>query len=361
MSVTLKDLSKASGVSVGTVSRALNDKSEVSEATAKRIRQLAQELGYVPNRAGRALSSQKNLNLIGLLLPSINSPFFDDIKKGIDEAYNELQDLGLEVLIKEVEGWNLNEHLSTIEELVKKGCKALVLCTLNAPEIRTKIKELAAQNLPVLLLNNNLEDCDNICFVGPDYVRSGEVAAALLDKCRSNQELNILIVVGLKTHQGHASRVKGFESELKRRNANYHIVDVVEGIDNDITTQQVTMESLRLHPEINCIYMATGSGVSGLGAAIIADNKAHRFVIACDEIYTTRELVKSDIIDFVICQEPQTQGYQAIKILHEYLSKPRLSRPDDYIVYNIIKLKNHFLERPISVKDTSSNEPAVQN
>lgn len=345
MSVTLKDLSKASGVSVGTVSRALNDKNEVSAATAKRIRQLAQELGYVPNRAGRALSAQKNLNTIGMLLPSINSPFFDDIKRGVEEAANEFQDLGLEVILREVEGWNLYEHLSTIEDLVAKGCKALALCTLDAPEIRTKIKELAEQSIPVLLINNFIQDCENICFVGPDYKRSGEVAAALLDKCRAKQELNILIVVGLKSHQGHASRVAGFEAELKRRQCNYHIVDIVEGMDNDISTQQITMDALRRFPDINCIYMATGSGVSGLGAAIIADNKLNRFVIACDEIYTTRELVKSDIIDFVICQEPQTQGYQSIKLLHEYLSKPRIARPNDYIVHNIIKLKNHFQER----------------
>ena len=72
MSVTLKDLAKASGVSIGTVSRALNDKNEVSAKTSERIRQLAQELGYIPNRAGRALSSQKNINFIGICIPSIN-------------------------------------------------------------------------------------------------------------------------------------------------------------------------------------------------------------------------------------------------------------------------------------------------
>ena len=43
MSVTLKDLAKASGVSIGTVSRALNDKNEVSAKTSERIRQLAQD------------------------------------------------------------------------------------------------------------------------------------------------------------------------------------------------------------------------------------------------------------------------------------------------------------------------------
>ena len=80
MSVTLKDLAKASGVSIGTVSRALNDKNEVSAKTSERIRQLAQELGYIPNRAGRALSSQKSINYVGIVIPSINAPFFDDIK-----------------------------------------------------------------------------------------------------------------------------------------------------------------------------------------------------------------------------------------------------------------------------------------
>ena len=64
MSVTLKDLAKTCGVSVGTVSRALNEKNEVSAKTSERIRKLAQEMGYIPNRAGRALSAQKNINLI---------------------------------------------------------------------------------------------------------------------------------------------------------------------------------------------------------------------------------------------------------------------------------------------------------
>lgn len=342
MTVTLKDLSKASGVSVGTVSRALNDKSEVSEDTAKRIRQLAQELGYVPNRAGRALSAQKNLNTVGILLPSINSPFFDDIKHGIREAELEFKDLGLEVILREVEGWDVDEHLSSLMQLKEQGCKSLALCTVDDPRIRAYINDLSDSNIPVILINNMVQDCKSLCFVGPDYYRSGEIAAALLDKSRQHQTLKVLIVVGLKSHHGHAARVRGFTEELQRRKCDFEVVEVVEGMDNDITTQQVTMDALRRHRDVNCIYMASGSGVSGLGAAVIADSIDKFFVIACDEIYTTRELVKSDIIDFVICQEPKVQGYQVIKLLHEYMSKPRTNKIDDYIVGNIIKLKNHF-------------------
>ncbi|MCK0527252.1 LacI family DNA-binding transcriptional regulator [Anaerobiospirillum sp. NML120449] len=342
MTVTLKDLSQAIGLSVGTVSRALNDKSEVSPETAARVRQLAEDMGYVPNRAGRALSAHRNHNTIGVLLPSINAPFFDDIRQGVREAENEFGDLGIDITMREVEGWDVSVHLKAIEELRDLGCKALALCTVDDQRIRDYLKEIEASGIPVLLMNNEIDKVPYLCYVGPDYYMSGVIAGSLVDKCLEGRDVNALVVIGMEGHRGHAQRLKGFKKALEHRK-NCKLTGVLEGQDNDIITQQVTMEALRQHPEINCIYMASGSGVSGLGAAVIANTARKFFVVACDEIYSARELVKSDIIDFVICQEPQVQGYQAIKILHEYLSMPRISRPANYIVENVIKLKSHFM------------------
>ena len=342
MSVTLKDLAKACGVSVGTVSRALNEKNEVSAKTSERIRKLAQELGYIPNRAGRALSAQKNINFIGVLLPSINSMFFDDVKRGIENASRELKDLGISVITQEVEGWNVKDHLEALEKLQARGCKGFGLCTVDSPEMVAKINSITATGTPCVLINTYIPGINHCCFVGPDYRQQGAIAAAMLDKCNRGKELKILIVVGDKVHYGHRSRMEGFISELKKRQVNYEVKDVIEGLDRDIDTQQATMQAFLKYPEINSIYMTSGSGVSGLGAAIIADSQHKRFVIACDEIFTTRELVKNDIIDFVICQEPMTQGYQAIKKLHEYLNNKYSGSLDDCIMDSIIKIKNHF-------------------
>ncbi len=341
MSVTLKDLAKASGVSIGTVSRALNDKNEVSAKTSERIRQLAQELGYIPNRAGRALSAQKSINYVGISIPSINSPFFDDIKKGIDQAVREFKDLGIDIVLKEQEGWDVDTQIRNIEELEQSGCKAFVICAVDSQKMRDKIEELSDKGLPVVLLNNDLPGSKRLCFVGPDYLCSGEIAATMVDKCRQGIALKILLVVGYKAHLGHKTRIDGFVDELKSRRHDFEIVDVIEGNDQDIVTQQVTMKAFLEHPEINVVYMASGNGVSGLGAAVIADAKHKRFVVACDEIYTTKELVKNDIIDFVICQSPTVQGYQAIKKLHDYLNKIG-SAPEDFIVDTVIKVKTHF-------------------
>ena len=228
-----------------------------------------------------------------------------------------------------------------LEELENSGCKAFVLCSVDSEEIRAKIAELSDKGYPVVLLNNDLPGTKRLCFVGPDYLKSGRVAAAMVDKCHPGIPLKILVVVGYKSHLGHKTRLDGFISELKSRRQDYEIVDVIEGNDQDIITQQVTMKAFMKHPEVNVVYMATGSGVSGLGAAIIADSEHKRFILACDEIYTTKELVKNDIIDFVICQSPVVQGYQVIKKLHDYLNKIG-NLPEDYIVDTVIKVKSHF-------------------
>nr|MCR4756140.1 LacI family DNA-binding transcriptional regulator [Lachnospiraceae bacterium] len=56
---TIKEIARLSGVSRGTVDRVLNNRDGVSEETAERVRTIAKQLGYKPNKAGVALAAQK--------------------------------------------------------------------------------------------------------------------------------------------------------------------------------------------------------------------------------------------------------------------------------------------------------------
>ena len=61
--VSMKDISAACGVSVATVSKALNDHGDIGAATKERIRQMAKEMGYFPNSAAKALKTNRTYNL----------------------------------------------------------------------------------------------------------------------------------------------------------------------------------------------------------------------------------------------------------------------------------------------------------
>ena len=63
--LTLRDVSEASGVSEMTVSRVLRNRGDVSDSTRERVLQAARALGYVPNKIAGALASQR-VNLVGV-------------------------------------------------------------------------------------------------------------------------------------------------------------------------------------------------------------------------------------------------------------------------------------------------------
>ncbi len=65
--VSLKTIAEKCGVSTATVSKALNDQKDVSEETKHRIRKAAEQSGYFPNAAARALKTNHSYNL-GVLL-----------------------------------------------------------------------------------------------------------------------------------------------------------------------------------------------------------------------------------------------------------------------------------------------------
>lgn len=71
--VTIKDLAKMADVSAATVSMVLNNKANISEATRRKIKELAAEHNYVPNVAARGLVSSKT-NVIGVVIPNVEEP-----------------------------------------------------------------------------------------------------------------------------------------------------------------------------------------------------------------------------------------------------------------------------------------------
>ncbi|WP_076460360.1 LacI family DNA-binding transcriptional regulator [Limosilactobacillus caccae] len=87
---TIKDIAERAGVSVSTTSRALNDNPRISEKTRKRIKEIAQELGYQPNYNARNLTRGES-NMVGLIFPVTSdtapaNPFHIDLMRGISMA-----------------------------------------------------------------------------------------------------------------------------------------------------------------------------------------------------------------------------------------------------------------------------------
>jgi LacI family transcriptional regulator len=85
VTATIKDVARAAGVSVASVSRALNGHGSVTEDTRKRILEAAGQLRYVPHAGARSLITRRT-DTIGVLLPDLHGEFFSELIRGMDSA-----------------------------------------------------------------------------------------------------------------------------------------------------------------------------------------------------------------------------------------------------------------------------------
>jgi DNA-binding LacI/PurR family transcriptional regulator len=82
--IRLRDLAQVAGVSEPTVSRSLRDDPQISERTRAYIRQIADQLGYVPNAAAQNLALRRS-QTIGLMVPDVTDPVHGEIVSGFED------------------------------------------------------------------------------------------------------------------------------------------------------------------------------------------------------------------------------------------------------------------------------------
>ena len=83
--VSMKDVAVECGVSIATVSKALNDHSDISEETRRKVKEAANRLGYYPNSAARALKTNRSYNIGVLLNNGLAHEYFAEVLESLKQ------------------------------------------------------------------------------------------------------------------------------------------------------------------------------------------------------------------------------------------------------------------------------------
>src|SRR3954471_9497588 len=173
--VTIRQLARLSGVSIGTVSRALNGYTDVNPETRERIVRLAQELDYTPAAAARSLVTQRS-HLIGVFLetgeghPDLQHPFFHEVLVGLK---HEIGAGGYDLLLfaSERPGNGYGDH-SYLKRTRHHSVEGVVLMGVDAEDL--DVRRLTRSGLPCVGVD--------VALSGPatEYVMSDNPAGAAL-------------------------------------------------------------------------------------------------------------------------------------------------------------------------------------
>ena len=142
--VTIRDVAEASGVHVSTVSRAFSAPHLVNPETRTRVLAIAEDLGYRPNRAARALTTGRTHN-IGLIVADIANPFFPPLIKAA-QAQARLRDYHVFVA-------DTDEDPQVEEDLIQTLTKQVDGVLLCSPRLTNRTIERLREEVPFVVVN----------------------------------------------------------------------------------------------------------------------------------------------------------------------------------------------------------------
>jgi LacI family transcriptional regulator len=153
LAITIRDVARVAKVHPGTVSRALNEETRalVNPETAERVMQIAEELGYRPNRIARGLKTSRS-HTVGVLIPDITNPLFPPILRGIEDR---LDEAGYTSLIVNTDNDAKRERVY-LEAMRARQVDGFIAATARLD--RELLDELAEAGTPLVLVNRSLED-----------------------------------------------------------------------------------------------------------------------------------------------------------------------------------------------------------
>ena len=244
--VRMKDIARDLGVSVITVSKALRDHSDISDATRARVLKRVKELNYKPNYAARALVTGRS-NMIGLIVPDLVHSFYSEVGNGLSGV---LRKHGYNLVISSSDE-NQEIENQMVDQLMARRVDCLVIASANWTQ--SSLKRITDGNIPLVLVDRKIPGID-ASFVGGDDELIGAMATEHLIEigCRT-----IAHVGGSKVSPARG-RLEGYKKALAKHHMspgpNY--IAVSESLDHRAheTGYESAMKLLKLTPRPDGIF-----------------------------------------------------------------------------------------------------------
>lgn len=311
MRTTIHDIAKVSGLSPSTVSRVLTNNPHVSPEAKRKVEEAISETGYVPNGLARGLVTRRR-NLIAVIVPEANNPFYTDILAAINEvaAQNDMS----AILVTQ----NENERRTTVERVLEMGIDDFI--HLGAVENDNTIPILSQTETPFVLLNRLLPgmQTDKVLF---DNRHSGLIATEYI---LSLGHRRIAYMYGSPSSFSSWEKYQGYVDALRKHGLQLDDRLVANGLLGFDTSYRAMLKLLDERSHLGFTAVVCGSDYMALGVRQAILERGLRIpedlsIIGMDDVFYAGLAG----VDLTTIRVPKVEsGRLAVRLLIERIAKP---------------------------------------
>ncbi|EOS53142.1 LacI family transcriptional regulator [Lachnospiraceae bacterium MD335] len=240
---TLKDVAREAGLTVGTVSRILNNRGYISSNAREKVEEAMKKLNYRPNEVARSLHG-KSTNTIGLIVPHIKHPYFAET---ISNLENQAYKKGYKILLCNSQSIREKEK-EYIDICTGNRAAGLILCS---GTVDTKMFEQV--EIPVITMERFLDN--GTACVECDNKQGGELAAQKLIACGCKNLLHIGTIGTV--HMPADMRTEGFREVCQRQGIVFVELSTEEEQYNNMEYDELLESVLRKYPKTDGMFLSS--------------------------------------------------------------------------------------------------------
>ena len=257
-----------------------------------------------------------------------SSDFWTIARKGTEKADTELDDVTVEFRMP-ADG-TAAEQKRMIDDLVAKGIDGMAVSPVD-PENQTQTLNETAKHVLVVTQDSDAPKSDRAFYVGTDNVAAGRVAGGLIKEAIP-QGGKIMLFVGKLDARNAQERLQGIKEALQ--GSNVQILDVRTDDTDRVRAKSNVSDTLVKYPDVvGLVGLWSYNGPAILSAVQDANKTGAVKIVAFDEEDNTLNGVKQGAIYATVVQQPFEFGYQAIKMMRQYLKGDKSSVPPSKQVF----------------------------
>jgi len=327
--VTIRDIARRTGYSVSTVSKALNDSHEISEATRQQIIKVCNEHGYIPNKTALSLRSGKNY-VIAFIIPSIEDTFYARISHGIQHEVINTNYSITTCITRD----SLEKEMYLIKKVFNQVDAFIVSLSKEAVQKKdyAHLDSIIEAGKPLVLINNNIEELN--CY---KILSNNKLSFKNLINHIHRKKVRNLVIVSSQEDEMSLNKLKTLKGELDlvlSNSFNKHVI----AAPIDVLDQ--SLANLIKKQDIDCV-LSLDEEASFAAIRIVT----HLGMKVPNDIrlvgYMSEKVAENLPIPFTtINQHRKTMGIEAVRlILHQ------LEKNSDNFKNRIIEINSNVSER----------------
>lgn len=349
---TLKDIANYTGVSLGTVHRALNNKKGVGDEVRRFVLRTAQELCYKSNYVAASIKRKPVRIAIVLPAPSLEGQFYYvDMWKGCAEFKNEISEFNVEIVEAPFDQ-NGETQLSYLLEKISteyNSIDGLLIAPLRDNQAEYFIDRIISKGIAVVLLGDDLPKTSRLCCIRSDDMGLGRTAAELMTSfVRAGSR--VLVSAGNIHATSHIYNINGFEEYMNKHHPDICITKIYEEDSNPLAYSKnqdyiygESLNRLEKYGDIRGMYSCNARNTVPLAKAVQDAGKSGQVRIIGNDLFIENvRMLKAGIITVLMYKNPKKQGYLGLKVLFDYLIKKQLPERSTIFMDNNIVIKSNL-------------------